>query len=74
MGFPESRNSLENAGYRFDTMGVCEGHRCQQEIAWFWTRKGKRIPLNANGTGHWMTCVDAMPSRRRTSRVCFVKD
>lgn len=74
---PETRAELEAAGYRFDTMGVCRGVRCHDEIAWWYTPKGKRIPLNPDGTAHWATCIDAAQfgtKRRRGSGASFVKD
>ena len=59
MPYPASRSELEAAGYRFDTVGRCKGNRCKAEFEWWWTPKGKRIPLNADGTPHHLTCVDA---------------
>jgi len=67
MGFPETRAELEAAGYRFDTPGRCRGVRCHDDIDWWWTPAGKRIPLNADGTPHWATCVDEAQFRNKKS-------
>jgi len=56
---------LREAGYRFDRTETCKGPNCRQEIEFWWTPKGKRIPLDP-GTmeTHWSTCVDAEKFRR----------
>lgn len=58
MGYPSSREELEAAGFRFDSMGRCRGTRCKADLYWWTTPKGKRIPLNADGTAHHVTCPD----------------
>lgn len=70
MGYPESREELEAAGFRFDAMGRCRGARCRADIEWWYSPKGKRIPLNPDDkTGHHTTCPDVAqfnkPSGRR---------
>jgi len=65
MPFPATPAELEAAGYRFDTVGRCRGTRCQAELRWYWTPKGRRIPLNADGTAHWATCVDERQFRKK---------
>jgi len=68
MSFPQTRDELEAAGFRFDTLGRCRGVRCHGDLHWWWTPKGKRIPLDADGTPHWVTCVDAAQFRRAKRR------
>lgn len=35
----------------------CKG--CRAPIYWVYTPRGKRMPVNADGTPHWQTCPDA---------------
>jgi len=58
MSFPQTRPELEDAGFTFDTVGRCRGVRCKADLHWWFTPKGKRIPLDPDGTPHWATCVD----------------
>lgn len=65
MSFPRTRAELQAAGYRFDTVGQCRGNRCHGELHWWWTPKGRRIPLDKDGKPHWASCVDELQFRRR---------
>jgi len=57
MGFPKTEMELEAAGYVFEGSGRCRA--CNQEIAWYRTPAGKRMPLD-EGTlePHWAACTD----------------
>lgn len=50
-------------GYEFDSMGRCRG--CAATIAWAWTPKGARAPLDQDGTNHFVTCPERDRFRRR---------
>lgn len=39
---------------------------CRAEILWATTPKGKRAPLNRDGTSHFATCPQAPAWRRRS--------
>lgn len=53
-------------GYTFDNLAECS--TCQAPIAWAWTPKGNRIPMNADGVTHFATCPNAADHRRPRSR------
>jgi hypothetical protein len=56
------RDLLENMG----TKGICKGPNCQQEIVFLWHAPTRRLtPYNANGTNHFMTCIDRELFQRR---------
>jgi hypothetical protein len=42
---------------------TCRG--CQATIYWLVTEKGKRMPVDPDGTPHWATCPNAQEFRRR---------
>jgi hypothetical protein len=68
MGKPwpyHSDTELRAASYRFDRTETCKGPNCRQEIEFWWTPGGKRIPLDP-GTmePHFATCVDVDRFRR----------
>jgi len=63
----KTRAEREAAGYRFDTMGRCRGVRCDADIEWWWTPRGKHLPFNADGEPHWATCVDERQFRTKAS-------
>jgi len=58
VGFPTTRRGLEQAGFRFDCIGQCRGDRCRGELHWWFTPRGKRIPLNRDCSPHYTTCAD----------------
>lgn len=41
---------------------------CNQLIYWVATNKGKRMPVNPDGTPHWATCPKAAEFRRTQNR------
>jgi len=60
--FPRTELELEKAGYEFEGTGKCRA--CGEELAWYRTPAGKRMPLE-EGTlePHWAKCSD--PDRFR---------
>lgn len=60
MAFPKTETELAEMGYKFNGRGKCRGADCGQEIAWYITPDGKRMPLD-EGTleVHWFTCPNA---------------
>ncbi len=64
MPFPKTDAQLLKAGYKFDGKKHCRG--CGREIEWWWTPKGKHIPLDP-GTmePHWATCPVAEQFRKK---------
>jgi len=69
MAFPPTREALKTAGYRFDNHASCRG--CHEEIEWWFTPKGGKMPFNLMPTGdspavtHFSTCPNAEEFRRR---------
>lgn len=66
-GFPKTLQGLVDAGY-IDTgnVTVCKGEHCTDELRWFITPKGKKIPLNnATLEPHWGECPDAQSFRKK---------
>jgi hypothetical protein len=51
--------------YTFDNFGRCRS--CGQRVAWCITLKGKKAPLDADGTSHFATCPDAGSWRRKSA-------
>jgi len=43
--------------------GACRS--CSAPIVWIITAKGKRAPMNPDGTSHWSSCPDAAAWRDR---------
>jgi len=60
MPFPKTEGELEQAGYEYEGTRKCSGRDCDQDIAWYRTPRGKRIPLD-EGTleVHWDNCPNA---------------
>jgi len=69
MPFPQTRDALMAAGYRFDNHSVCKG--CKAEVEWWLTPKGKKMPFDLMQSGdskavtHFSSCPDAEDFRRR---------
>lgn len=66
MAWPyKTTDQLVAAGYRYEGLGYCAGQKCGEEIIWWQTPKGKRIPLN-RGTfePHFSTCPNAEGFRK----------
>ena len=42
---------------------LCSG--CKATIYWIITRKGKKMPVNPDGTSHFSNCPQAQTFRRR---------
>jgi hypothetical protein len=75
MAFPDTKETLEAAGYVFDNDGVCRGPSCGARVEWWITPDGKRMPMSVQeikiGEGyfakaigfkripHWADCPDA---------------
>ena len=59
MSFPKTEDELAKAGYTYEGTRECSGPTCHQQIAWYRTPKGKRIPLE-EGTlePHFANCPD----------------
>lgn len=68
MPFPQTRDTLIAAGYKFENHSVCRG--CKQEIEWYTTPKGKKMPFDlmpqgdSKVTAHWATCPEAESFRK----------
>jgi hypothetical protein len=68
MAFPKIFDELKPAGYKFDGEGTCKG--CGDEIEWWQTPSGKKIPMNQMAKGsdaatpHWQTCTEADSFRK----------
>ncbi len=45
----------------------CKGPTCGREIAWVVTEKGKRSPVDPDGTPHWATCPDSKSFKDRAA-------
>lgn len=70
MAFPKTADEMKDQGYRFDNDANCRG--CGDEIEWWFTPGGKKIPMNpmprgtSEAVAHWATCTE-QSSFRRTS-------
>jgi len=64
MAVPKTRDELEAAGWIFDTLGRCRGTRCKADLWWWWSPKGKRVPMNEDLTPHHATCPDVAQFRK----------
>lgn len=51
------------AGYTFDNLGTCSS--CRAAIAWTYTAKSNRAPLDRDGVSHFATCPNAADHRRK---------
>jgi len=49
-------------GYTFDNIGRCS--TCGAAIAWCYTKKGNRAPVDPTGISHFATCPNAADHRR----------
>jgi hypothetical protein len=62
MPFPQTRDALIAAGYKFSNHAKCRG--CHEEIEWYETPTGKKMPMNLMMEGsspaiaHWSTCPE----------------
>lgn len=62
MAFPKTLDEMAPAGYSMDNDAVCRG--CGDEIEWWITPTGKKIPMNPMKAGsdaaiaHWATCTE----------------
>ena len=69
MAFPRTFDELKAADYKFSNDAICKG--CGDDIEWWETPKGKKIPMNLMTAGsspavaHWSTCSDAASFRRK---------
>ena len=69
MPFPQTRDALMAAGYRFDNHSVCKG--CKAEVEWWITPKGSKMPFDLMQNGdskavtHFVTCPHSEDFRRR---------
>jgi hypothetical protein len=63
MAFPKNLSEMKPAGYKFESHARCKG--CGEQIEWWSTPRGKKIPMNVMETGshaavaHWTTCSEA---------------
>lgn len=61
----KSDADLREAGYRYDRTERCKGKTCGQEIEFWFTPKGKRMPINPGTMDpHFATCPDVESFRR----------
>ena len=44
---------------------ICKAEGCGQEIWWVVTAKGRRTPVNADGSTHWGQCPGTSRFHRR---------
>lgn len=69
MPFPKTLDELHAAGYKFLNDSVCRG--CGEEITWYETPNGKKIPMNpmprgvSEAVAHWGTCTEADSFRKK---------
>ncbi len=70
MGWPyKTLDDLTAAGYRFEGTSRCRSRRCDREIEWWRTPKGKAIPLDPDTKEpHFSTCPDAEEFRKKEER------
>ena len=65
MPFPKGESELLAAGYKYEAAGRCKSTKCNREIAWYTTPKGRLIPLNKETLEpHFATCADVEHFRR----------
>lgn len=63
MAFPATRDEMVERGYVFSNHARCKG--CQEEIEWWTTPRGKKMPFNLMLEGkseavlHRTTCPEA---------------
>ena len=50
-------------GWTPDNIGHCRS--CSADILWCVTPRGKKAPINADGTSHFSTCPDSVAWRRQ---------
>lgn len=68
MAFPKTFDEMKPAGYKFLGNATCKG--CGDDIEWWETPNGKKIPMNPMTSGsseavaHWSTCSDAPVFRK----------
>ena len=68
MPFPKTRDELVGGGYKFSSHARCKA--CAQEIEWWETPRGKKMPFNLMPVGsspsvtHFSDCPDADLFRR----------
>lgn len=62
MGFPQNRDEMVARRYKFSNHSKCK--RCGQEMEWWETPNGKKMPFNLMlepgdpAVTHFNTCVD----------------
>lgn len=62
----QSKDDLEEAGYRLIDHARCKVPRCWEKIVWFFTPTGGRIAVNlADCQPHYSTCTDPDYMRRK---------
>ena len=49
-------------GYQPDNVGACRS--CGAEILWALTPRGRKAPLNRDGTSHFATCPQSLDWRK----------
>ena len=69
MAFPKTLDEMTQAGYKFLNHATCKG--CGDEIEWWETPTGKKIPMNPMERGvspsvaHWATCPEQDSFRKK---------
>ena len=67
MAFPKTLDELRAAGYKFLEHRKCIGNTCNQQIEFWQTPKGKKIPLDVDAKGnvepHFSSCPDVKQFR-----------
>lgn len=62
MPFPQTETELAEAGYKYQGTGKCR--KCQAEINWYETPKGRMMPLDPDLKPHWSSCPFADDFRK----------
>jgi len=62
---PTTESPLVDSGEPQGDKAVCKGPTCHATIWWQITAKGKRTPVNRDGSPHWKDCPDREQFKRR---------
>ncbi len=59
MAYPKTVDEMTAQGYEHLNDSTCRSEKCGEEISWWQTTNGKRIPMDKHtATPHWDTCCD----------------
>jgi hypothetical protein len=71
MAFPETVQEMEQRGYKHLNDGTCNVEKggCGDQISWWETPNGKKIPMNMGTANvHWESCPNADDFRGGSSK------